>query len=74
MYKIDTITVIRDCHNTKQIKTKLNYVGSEVLTAEAMKNYVFCDITLYIKVKVNRSFGGEYCFTRRLSLHARFFS
>jgi hypothetical protein len=41
MYKIDIVTFIRDCHHTKQIKTTLNYIGFEVLTAVAMKSYIF---------------------------------
>jgi hypothetical protein len=43
------------------------YVGFEVLTALAVKSTIFCDITPYSPLKVNRRFGGA-C---RLQLQGR---
>jgi hypothetical protein len=36
------------------------YGGFEVLTAVAMKNSIFCDITTCRPAKDNRSFAGTY--------------
>jgi hypothetical protein len=39
----------------------LQYVGLEFLTAADMNSSIFCDITPYSPLKVNRRFGGT-CF------------
>jgi hypothetical protein len=54
-------------------------LGSGVLTAVVMKDFIFWDITPYRQLKVNRRFGGTYRFhikdprmSRRLCLSPAF--
>jgi hypothetical protein len=44
----------------------LGYVGSEVLTAEALKRTIFWDITPCSSLSVNRRFGRESCLHHKL--------